>query len=81
MECDCRAAATAATATAPFNASDTIKDSSLNDVGLDGRRLGSSPISAAVTERASEVGREGGGEERSGRASHSPATSEGGGAK
>lgn len=32
LECDWRAAASA-----PFNASDAIKDSSLNDVGLDGR--------------------------------------------
>lgn len=32
LECDSRAGASA-----PFNASNTIKDSSLNDVGLDGR--------------------------------------------
>lgn len=73
MECDCRAAATAATA--PFNAADTIKDSSLNDVGLDGRRLGSSPSSAAVTERAR--GREGG-RESGERATHLPLQREAG---
>lgn len=35
MECDFRAIASA-----PFNASNTIKDSSLNDVGLDGHASG-----------------------------------------
>lgn len=55
MECDFRAIASA-----PFNASNTIKDSSLNDVGLDGRASGcpGAPeliLTAAILPRRSET--------------------------